>query len=99
MGHGRDARSTLKAMRSSIRHILDIVTNTINPVNLEMWRLEVKRQCKIALRLVKKHQVKEKTRRVREHNESLSRAERQNVGTDSRANDVVDKATGSQPIP
>ncbi|POM58911.1 Hypothetical protein PHPALM_36377 [Phytophthora palmivora] len=61
--HGWDARSTVKAMTESMAA----------PVE---WRREANRQREVALRLAAEYQLKEKARRAKEHNESLSRVER-----------------------
>ncbi|KAG3145630.1 hypothetical protein PC128_g24175 [Phytophthora cactorum] len=53
------------------------------------WRREVNRQHEIALEMAKKYQAKEKARRSKEHNDTLSRKERAAIPQSAR-----DEATG-----
>ncbi|POM66874.1 Hypothetical protein PHPALM_17193 [Phytophthora palmivora] len=71
--HGWDARSTMKAMTESVRHGQNSSADLAAPAE---WHREANRQREVALRLAAEYQLKEKARRVKEHNESLSRVER-----------------------
>ncbi|POM73426.1 Hypothetical protein PHPALM_9729 [Phytophthora palmivora] len=71
--HGWDARSTMKAMTESVRHGQNSSADLAAPAE---WRREANRQREVALRLAAEYQLKEKARRAKEHNESLSRVER-----------------------
>ncbi|POM76591.1 Hypothetical protein PHPALM_6145 [Phytophthora palmivora] len=70
--HGWDARSTLNAMTESVRHGQNSSANLAAPAE---WRRQANRQREVALRLAAEYQLKEKARRAKEHNESLSRVE------------------------
>ncbi|GMF52071.1 unnamed protein product [Phytophthora fragariaefolia] len=67
--HGWDARSTLRAVTSSLRR------GTAKQSDALAWRREVNRQQEIALGMAKKYQATEKARRAKEHNDTLSRQE------------------------
>ncbi|POM58431.1 Hypothetical protein PHPALM_36921 [Phytophthora palmivora] len=71
--HGWDERSTMKAMTESVRHGQNSSADLAAPAE---WRREANRQREVALRLAAEHQLKEKARQAKEHNESLSRVER-----------------------
>ncbi|POM79515.1 Hypothetical protein PHPALM_2799, partial [Phytophthora palmivora] len=71
--HGWDARSTMKAMTESVRHGQNSSADLGAPAE---WRREANRQREVALRLTAEYQLKEKARRAKEYNESLSRVER-----------------------
>ncbi|GMF62319.1 unnamed protein product [Phytophthora fragariaefolia] len=74
--HGWDARSTLKAMTESIRQ---------RQVNSAEWRREANRQREVALYLAAEFQRKEKARRAKEHNDTLSRVEKRSIPVDARS--------------
>ncbi|GMF44516.1 unnamed protein product [Phytophthora fragariaefolia] len=74
--HGWDARSTLKAMTESIRQGQ---TNSAETSDAAEWRREANRQREVALYLAAAFQRKEKARRAKEHNEALSRVEKEAV--------------------
>ncbi|GMF35723.1 unnamed protein product [Phytophthora lilii] len=67
--HGWDARTTLRAMSSSVKRGLGRQTDAL------AWRREMNRQQEIALKMAKEYQVGEKARRAKKHNETLSRRE------------------------
>ncbi|GMF55417.1 unnamed protein product [Phytophthora fragariaefolia] len=62
--HGWDARSTLRAMTSSLRRGNAKLSDAL------AWRREINRQHEIALEMAKEYQATEKDRRAKEHNES-----------------------------
>ncbi|GMF42322.1 unnamed protein product [Phytophthora fragariaefolia] len=68
--YGWDARSTRRAMTSSLRR------GTAKQSDALAWRREVNRQQEIALEMAKEYQATEKARRAKEHNDTLSRQER-----------------------
>ncbi|GMF47823.1 unnamed protein product [Phytophthora fragariaefolia] len=74
--HGWEARSTLKAMTESIRQGQ---TNSAETSDTTEWRREANRQSDVALYLAAEFQRKEKARRAKEHNEALSRVEKEAV--------------------
>ncbi|GMF47904.1 unnamed protein product [Phytophthora fragariaefolia] len=74
--HGWDARSTLKAMTESIRQGQ---TNSAETSDAAEWRREANRQRGVLLYLAAAFQRKEKARRAKEHNEALSRVEKEAV--------------------
>ncbi|POM61587.1 hypothetical protein PHPALM_29376 [Phytophthora palmivora] len=63
----------VKAMTESVRHGQNSSADLAAPAE---WRREGNRQREVALRLAAEYQLKEKARRAKEHNESLSRVER-----------------------
>ncbi|POM67595.1 LOW QUALITY PROTEIN: Hypothetical protein PHPALM_16374, partial [Phytophthora palmivora] len=73
--HDWDARSTMKAMTESVRHGQNSATDLAAPAE---WRREANRQREVALRLAAEYQLKEKARRAKEHNGSLSRVDQGN---------------------
>ena len=73
--HGWDAHSALKTMTESIRLAKPRNNRVMDSTNSVLWRRESDRQQKVALRLEKEKQVREKARRAREHNELLSQSE------------------------
>ncbi|OWZ04352.1 hypothetical protein PHMEG_00023760 [Phytophthora megakarya] len=68
--HGCDAKSTLKAMSSSLKRELGRQSDAL------AWRREVNRQQEIALTMAKEYEATEKARRAKKHNESLRGRER-----------------------
>ncbi|GMF55585.1 unnamed protein product [Phytophthora fragariaefolia] len=74
--HGCDARSTLKDMNESIRQGQ---TNSAETSDAAEWRREANRQREVDLYLAAEFQRKEKARRAKEHNEALSRVEKEAV--------------------
>ncbi|GMF22525.1 unnamed protein product [Phytophthora fragariaefolia] len=78
---GWDARSTLRAMTSSLRR------GTAKQSDALAWRREVNRQQEIALEMAKAYQATEKARRAKEHNDTLSRQERATT-TQTRPSDT-----------
>ncbi|GMF37034.1 unnamed protein product [Phytophthora lilii] len=88
--HGWDARSTLKAMATSLRQGSGKQTDALK------WRREVNRQHEIALKMAQTYQAHEKARRAQEHNESLSRRERAAIPRTARGEPPAD-ASNDQP--
>ncbi|KAG3082074.1 hypothetical protein PI125_g20012 [Phytophthora idaei] len=82
--HGWDARSTLKAMTTSVRQKHRHSGNSAEAVE---WRREANRQREVALRLAAEFQVREKARRG--HNEALSRTEMKSNPEPSRGKSRV----------
>ncbi|GMF49802.1 unnamed protein product [Phytophthora fragariaefolia] len=72
--HGWDARSTLKAMAESIRQDQ---TNSAETSDAAEWSREANRQRGVALCLAAEFHRKEKARRAKEHDEALSRVEKE----------------------
>ncbi|KAE8878878.1 hypothetical protein PF005_g23118 [Phytophthora fragariae] len=75
--HGWDAQSTLKAMSSSLKRGSGHQSDAL------AWRREVNRQQEIALSMTKEYQATEKSRRAKEHNETLGRQERESLQSPS----------------
>lgn len=87
--HGWDARSTLKAMSSSLQRGLGRQTDAL------AWRREVNRQQEIALVMTKEYQAHEKERRAKEHNDALSRLEKAAVPRPSGNEPSLDRPEAS----
>ncbi|KAG2769355.1 hypothetical protein Pcac1_g19283 [Phytophthora cactorum] len=68
--HGWDARSTLRAMTTSIRRGFGRQSDA------REWRREAGRQQEIALAMAKDYQASEKDKRAKKHNDALSRMEK-----------------------
>ncbi|GMF10186.1 unnamed protein product [Phytophthora lilii] len=75
LGHGWDARTTLRVMSSSLKRGLGRQTDAL------AWRREMNRQQEIALKMAKEFQVGENARRAMKHNETLSRREQSAIST------------------
>ncbi|GMF38680.1 unnamed protein product [Phytophthora fragariaefolia] len=82
LAHGWDARSTLKAMTESIRQRQ---ANTAEITDAAEWRREANRQREVALYLAAEFQRKEKARRAKEHNDTLSRVEKRSIPVDAES--------------
>ncbi|GMF52992.1 unnamed protein product [Phytophthora fragariaefolia] len=82
LAHGWDARSTLKAMTESIRQRQ---ANTAEITDAAEWRREANRQREAALYLAAEFQRKEKARRAKEHNDTLSRVEKRSIPVDAES--------------
>ncbi|GMF63143.1 unnamed protein product [Phytophthora fragariaefolia] len=80
--HGWDARSTLKAMTEPIRQRQ---ANSAEITDAAEWRREANRQREVALYLAAEFQRKEKARRAKEHNDTLSRVEKRNIPVDAES--------------
>ncbi|GMG18243.1 unnamed protein product [Phytophthora fragariaefolia] len=80
--HGWDARSTLKAMTESIRQRQ---ANSAAITDAAEWRQEANRQREVALYLAAEFQRKEKARRAKEHNDTLSRVEKRSIPVDAES--------------
>ncbi|KAE8986189.1 hypothetical protein PF002_g21260 [Phytophthora fragariae] len=91
LAHGWDARSTLRAMSSSLKRGVGRQSDAL------AWRREVNRQQEIALGMAKEYQATEKVRRVQKHNESLSRAERATVPESTGTADPVTAGESEEP--
>ncbi|GMF37366.1 unnamed protein product [Phytophthora lilii] len=85
--HGWDARTTLRAMSSSLKRGLGRQTDAL------AWRREMNRQQEIALKMAKEYQVGDKARRAKKHNETLSRREQSVV---PRPTDVETSEAGAE---
>ncbi|GMF33421.1 unnamed protein product [Phytophthora lilii] len=88
--HGWDARSTLKAIATSLRQGSGKRTDALK------WRREANRQHEIALKMAQTYQAHEKAHRAQEHNESLSRRERAAIPRTARGEPSAD-ASNDQP--
>ncbi|KAE9183630.1 hypothetical protein PF005_g22012 [Phytophthora fragariae] len=91
LGHGWDARSTLRAMSSSLKRGVGRQSDAL------AWRREANRQQEIALGMAKEYQATEKARRAQKHNESLSRAERSTVPESTGTVDPVTAGESEEP--
>ncbi|ETP52665.1 hypothetical protein F442_02351 [Phytophthora nicotianae P10297] len=90
--HGWDARSTLRAMSSSLGRGTNRQSDALT------WRREVNRQHEVALTMAKDYQAAEKERRAKEHNEALSRLEKAAVpGPRKNGRSVEDPEASSVP--
>ncbi|GMF66106.1 unnamed protein product [Phytophthora lilii] len=85
--HGWDARTTLRAMSTSLKRGLGRQTDAL------AWRREMNRQQEIALKMAKEYQVGEKARKAKKHNETLSRREQSAV---PRPTDVETSEAGAE---
>ncbi|KAG3173732.1 hypothetical protein C6341_g9928 [Phytophthora cactorum] len=74
--HGWDARSTLRAMTTSMRRGFGRQSEA------RAWRREASRQQEIALAMAKEYQASEKEKRAKKHNDALSRMEASKPVTD-----------------
>ncbi|KAE9018763.1 hypothetical protein PR001_g14044 [Phytophthora rubi] len=89
--HGWDARSTLRAMSSSLKQGVGRQFDAL------AWRREANRQQEIALGMAEEYQTTEKARRAQKHNESLSRAERATVPESTRTASPVTADEAEEP--
>ncbi|ETI30462.1 hypothetical protein F443_22415 [Phytophthora nicotianae P1569] len=90
--HGWDARSTLRAMSSSLGRGANRQSDALT------WRREVNRQHEVALTMAKDYQAAEKKRRTKEHSEALSRLEKAAVpGSRKNGCSVDDPEASSVP--
>ncbi|KAE9225571.1 hypothetical protein PF002_g14358 [Phytophthora fragariae] len=89
--HGWDARSTLRAMSSSVKRGVGRQSDAL------AWRREANRQQEIALGMAKEYQATEKARRAQKHDESLSRAERATVPESTGTVDPVTAGESEEP--
>ncbi|KAE9183501.1 hypothetical protein PF005_g22067 [Phytophthora fragariae] len=89
--HGWDARSTLRAMSSSLKRGVGRQSDAL------AWRREANRQQEITLGMAKEYQATEKVRRAQKHNESLSRAERATVPESTGTVDPVTAGESEEP--
>ncbi|KAG2901366.1 hypothetical protein PC116_g24321 [Phytophthora cactorum] len=68
--HGWDARSTLRAMTTSMRRGFGSQSDA------QAWRREASRQQEIALAMAKEYQASKKEKRAKKQNDALSRMEK-----------------------